>query len=99
MDAKQFTVIPGQKGNGKITLTLLALLALALFLQGLIISDLCSTLSILDLELCDLRRKLGRIPLAGQILKFTGTVSVTPEPPPTVVSAPPPPRDFQTENT
>ncbi len=99
MEAKQFTVIPGLRRNGKTTLILLGIVALGLYLLGFMLSDLLFTVQNLDLQLCDLRRKLARIPTGVPPLKFTGTVSITPEPPPTVAYAPPPPADERTENT
>lgn len=99
MERGTLALIQGQKANTKIIPILLLCMALALFLLGITISDLHLCLRSLEEQLCDLRRALARAPLAGQDLKFTGIVSITPEAPPTDASAPPPPRDFQTENT
>lgn len=99
MGKEQFSVIPGSKASGKTTLILFVMLALVLSLQGLILSDLLSYLAVLDLSLCDLRRKLERKPLDVRDLKFMGTVSLTPAQRPTDAYVQPPQAEERTENT
>lgn len=94
-DAKLITM-PLRAASGKSTLIILALLALGLFLQGIMLSDLYLYLVSMDAQLCDLRRKLGQISFTGRDMKLTGTISVAPAPSP---PAPVPRRDFETENT
>ncbi len=99
MERAPFTLIQGLKENGKTTLILCVMLALAVSLLGITLSDLYFYLHSLDVELCALRRKLEQIPSGDPVLKYTATVTLTPEQRRTDASAPLPLRDFQTENT
>lgn len=98
MERGILSVIPGHMAPQRITRILLATLALGLFLLAYTLSDLHLTLLNMDLALCDLRRKLGRMNTDAPVSSYTATVSLTPVTAPKAAYAPTDQTEERTEN-